>query len=532
MKKLLSVLVCAALLLSLAACGGTGASGGAANAGTGNFTAHEGLPEGDVKLLVHLQCANPTINEEPTEESPTVFNSTRYITNAYTQLYPNVSIEYFYNFKSQDTAGQIEEQSILVSGGTCPDLFFAWGNALQGTGWLQSVTEYFDGPNEYEPGNESWMDMYYDYMWDADQMTRDAHGEIVSVPFYCHTPGTVGIWYNKPLFQEYGVEIPQTWQELCDIALKFKQDGITGYAPWSGNAPINTGNWDFWSMLAPALAVGYEATDYDGDEIVSTEESLRAACEGWYYAQNNECVQNLFRLYKYKYAVVLDDGVEGIDYEGPWVNGKVAMLEDGLWRVPTEASNTKREFDFGIFLHPFVSTDTNVTIDGHNVVLDDASKVRVPEKTESGPDKLGLAVAYSLMKPELQNKTTDVLDYCMDYLKFLSATENMNIVVEEMNGARVGATKTAKTPGVLVEWMSQPFNKALIGTINIGGFGAGDTGTVRNSLLEQYVKNMIPEEEFFLEWDKEWYANIQEYAAEQNFDLSGYEMYIPEGVQA
>ena len=43
---------------------------------------------------------------------------------------------------------------------------------------------------------------------------------------------------------------------------------------------------------------------------------------------------------------------------------------------------------------------------------------------------------------------------------------------------------------------------------------------------------MIPEEEFFLEWDKEWYANIQEYAAEQNFDLSGYEMYIPEGVQA
>lgn len=80
--------------------------------------------------------------------------------------------------------------------------------------------------------------------------------------------------------------------------------------------------------------------------------------------------------------------------------------------------------------------------------------------------------------------------------------------------------------------MSQPFNKKLIGSINVGGFGAGDTGTVRNALLEQYVKDMITEEEFFLEWDKEWYVNIQEYAAEQNFDISGYEMYVPAGVDA
>ena len=69
----------------------------------------------------------------------------------YESLYPNVSIEFFYNFKSNNAAEQIEEQSILVSGGTCPDIFFAWGNALQSTGWLQTVTEYMEGPNEYEP---------------------------------------------------------------------------------------------------------------------------------------------------------------------------------------------------------------------------------------------------------------------------------------------------------------------------------------------------------------------------------------------
>ena len=534
MKKFLALLLAVAMLLTLVACGGTSSeNSGNTVVDTGNFQAHE-MPEGDVKLQVHLQCANPTINEEPTEENPTVFNSTRYIGDAYLALYPNVSLEYFYNFKSTDAPTQIEEQTILVNAGTCPDIFFAWGNSLQGTGWLADVTSYIEGqPNQYEPGNENWTDMYYDYMWDADQMTRDAHNNIVSVPFFCHTPGTVGLFYNKALFEEYGItELPTTWQQLCDTALKFKENNITGYAPWTGNAAPQTGNWDFWSMLAPALAVGYESIDEDGDKIVTTQESLKAAIEGKYYAQNNECVQNLFRLYKYKYAVVEDNGVENIDYETPWVNGQVAILEDGLWRVPTEASNTERQFDYGIFLHPFVSTDTNIEIDGHKVVLDDASKVRVPEKTESGPDKLSLAVAYSLMKPELQNREEIVLDYAMDYLKFLSATENMNIVVEEMAGARVGATKTAKAPKVLEAWMAQSFNKALVGSINVGGFAAGDTVNVRNSLLEQYVKSMITEEEFFQQWDQECYTNFHEYAEEQNFDISGYDEYVPENINA
>lgn len=531
MRKFWSVLISLALLVSMAGCGGSSNSGSSNSGGvvTGDFQAHEGLPSGDVHLLVHLQAGNPTVNTEPTEEDSYVLNSPRIVTNVYTSLYPNVTVEFFYNF-SGNSATQVEEQSILIAGGVSPDIFFAWGNALLATGWLQTVTEYMEGPNEYEPGNESWKEMYYDYMWGANQMTKDAHGEIVSVPFYCHVPGTIGIFYNKPLFQEYGVEIPTTFQELCDLALMFKENGYTGYAP--GGGQIGAGNWDFWSMLSPALAVGYEALDLDGNQIIDVQEDLKAAFEGWYYTENNECVRNLFRLYKYKYAVVHDEGWEDIDYSTAWANGKVAMLEDGLWRLPGEASDTKRPFDYGIFLHPLVNTDTDVTLDGNQIKLDDASKVRVPEMTEAGPDQLELAIAYSLSKPELQNKSQDVLDYCMDYLKFLSATDNLSMMVEEMNGARVGATKSVKTPGVLVEWMSQPFKKALVGGINTQGWGAGDSAAVRGALLEQYVKDMMTEEEFFKAWDQEVYDNLHEYVQEQDFDASGYDEYVPAWVNA
>ena len=34
------------------------------------------------------------------------------------------------------------------------------------------------------------------------------------------------------------------------------------------------------------------------------------------------------------------------------------------------------------------------------------------------------------MKPELQNRPETQLDWAMDYLKFLSATDNMNIVID------------------------------------------------------------------------------------------------------
>ena len=43
---------------------------------------------------------------------------------------------------------------------------------------------------------------------------------------------------------------------------------------------------------------------------------------------------------------------------------------------------------------------------------------------------------------------------------------------------------------------------------------------------------MITEEEFFQQWDQEVYTNIHEYAEEQEFDISGYEEYIPSYVEA
>ena len=66
MKKLLAILLCVAMACSLVACGGGNSSSGG-TVDTGNFQAHEGLPEGEIKLLVHLQESNPSIEDVTTE---------------------------------------------------------------------------------------------------------------------------------------------------------------------------------------------------------------------------------------------------------------------------------------------------------------------------------------------------------------------------------------------------------------------------------------------------------------------------------
>ena len=39
-----------------------------------------------------------------------------------------------------------------------------------------------------------------------------------------------GIYYNKDLFDELGIDVPQTWEELLAAAQKIKDAGYTPFA--------------------------------------------------------------------------------------------------------------------------------------------------------------------------------------------------------------------------------------------------------------------------------------------------------------
>lgn len=268
MKKWIAALLCVAMLLSLAACGGTTSesSGQESQSSESSSAAEEGgessgsvanveLPDEEVTLNVYLHSFNPTVNTEPTEENPNVFLSSQPIADAYMEMYPNVKIEWVRSLVASASDEHLEKMTILVNAGNAPDIFFAWGNAFANQGWLAELNDIMETPNQYEEGNQRWKDMYPEYMWEADQMTMDAKGNIVSVPFTCHPGAAIAYYYNVDLFEQYGKEVPTTWKELMDLGLFFKEEGYTGITSWSGEPKPSTGCWDFWASLAPAYAV-------------------------------------------------------------------------------------------------------------------------------------------------------------------------------------------------------------------------------------------------------------------------------------
>ena len=69
-----------------------------------------------------------------------------------------------------------------------------------------------------------------------------------------YAANAAGVLYNKEMFQEYGWEIPETWDEFIALCEQIQSEGIQ---------PLYFGFKDTWTCLAPwnALAVGLADSD-------------------------------------------------------------------------------------------------------------------------------------------------------------------------------------------------------------------------------------------------------------------------------
>ena len=122
MKKFLALLLALLMLLTLVACGGTTSESSKAEskssesskkeeskseessedpAAAGRFDALQEVDE-QVNLLLYWHNLQPTVNEEPTEESPKVRNACRKITAEWLAAHPNVQVEWCRNLEMNE----------------------------------------------------------------------------------------------------------------------------------------------------------------------------------------------------------------------------------------------------------------------------------------------------------------------------------------------------------------------------------------------------------------------------------------------
>lgn len=502
-KKILSVFLCAFLCFAFCACGSTPAAPADA---WKDILINDGNP---LTLLVDLNTLMPTTNTEPTEQQPIVFRSIQTITDEFTEMFPNVTIQWAYSKKS---AGDWAQWMTTQVQSDPPDIVMMHGSEYSDRDWYVYLDDILDEPNvfaeEGERGSVHWKDMFPEYMW-TSYMTSDAAGNKVAVPVTCYPGTATAYFYNKDIFAELSLSVPRTWEELKNACRKIKEAGYIAIAPWSLNATANIDVWDIQFSLGPTYAEKIKSQwDYDGNGYMTQDELLRAVYEGVFYGQgvNRENILSLYNEVKYKYNNILQTGAASTDYEPLWNQGKVAMMEDGMWRLSAENVNAERKFEYGVFPTPVADSSTSQY----------CADFTLGEGAYNPP----VCESFNICKQAVEKKGEAHLLASKLFLMWLTLPANLNRMVDEKAGESLGAVYGTDIPAEIEDFIRGEFARTPSCQWTRGVTVA--TQNTMSRYFQYWVAGRHSDDQFLKNYDEKLYEGTLNMINSLKIDTSGW----------
>ena len=174
------------------------------------------------------------------------------------------------------------------------------------------------------------------------------NGKLSALPFELNIEG---FWYNKQIFAKNGLQPPQTWDELVQIAASLQQKGIQPFAA-SGKQgwPLTrlVGNYIFRSL---------------GPDALQSVQSGQAKLTDTAYVAAAQAVANLGKQGYFGKGVATLDYMPAVDL---FLQGTAAMLYMGSWELRDFNSPTVNKIgasNIGFF--PFPNVTGGVGNSGH-----------------------------------------------------------------------------------------------------------------------------------------------------------------------
>ena len=131
-----------------------------------------------------------------------------------------------------------EKLVIAMSSGECPDMYSSWSGGPMyeyiDSGFAQPIDDLLDQSD------------LKDKLLDAAIEQGSYNGHVYAIPYL--NVSLAGIFYNKEMFDKYGLEEPKTLADLENICATLKENGITPFALANGSKW--TGSMYFMSLAA------------------------------------------------------------------------------------------------------------------------------------------------------------------------------------------------------------------------------------------------------------------------------------------
>ncbi|QAY68103.1 ABC transporter substrate-binding protein [Paenibacillus protaetiae] len=269
------------------------------------------------------------------------------------------------------------------------------------------------------------------------------------IPF---TANASGIIYNKAMFDELGLTIPKTWDELIATAQKIKDAGKT---------PFYLTLKDSWTLMVPFNSL---STDILGIDFYADRTNGSVKFDS---PQFREVAEKQLKLLDFGEKDMFGKGYN--DGNAAFAKGEAAMYIQGVWAIP-EIQKANPDVKLGVF--PFPATN------------DEASN-----KVISGVDTL-LTISKDTKHPEEAKK----------FIDFLLQPENVQTYIDEQKA--FSAVKGVNQSDESVQGFNAAFESGAIDDFSdhyIPGAVKADTiiqAFLQKKNVDAYVK------QFDTEWDK------------------------------
>ncbi|MCX5600887.1 N-acetylglucosamine/diacetylchitobiose ABC transporter substrate-binding protein [Streptomyces phaeochromogenes] len=208
-------------------------------------------------------------------------------------------------------------------------------------------------------------------------------GDPVWIMYYAYT--VYGVWYSQKALDSLDATYPETWDEMLAVCAKAKKKDMAGWT-YAGKHPYYL-PFSLYPMIAK---VG-------GTEVLDAIDNLEP--NAWKHPAVKACFEAYYELYKKGYILKGTPGLDHIQSQTAWTEGKALFIPNGSW-VENEAAKTMPK-DFNLAVSAPTGIDSSDKMPFGTIWASGGEPFIVPAKaknTDGGMEQLRIMLSEASSK--------------------------------------------------------------------------------------------------------------------------------------
>jgi len=396
------------------------------------------------------------------------------IVDSYEKDHPNVHIK----LVSQANSGYQDWIKAQMATNSLPEIQMNSAASLIDmgkNGLVEDISDAFDSPNKYYE-DKIWKETFVDGSLDSVHEYRVAPA--YNIPLF----GTgIAMFYNKDIYKDLGLEIPENWDEFIENCKVIEEAGIDPIA-YMGQKEGQI-SWTFYELSGDLYIERWldnENLNYNNDNHITKNEIVKAIDTGDFnIATDKEYQEDFKRLVEYfKKYIKYAPNAMGYDEAAAkmlFLSGKAAHLNTGSWDIAGLINNEEVTVDVGVFKYPKLTKDNS----------------QYAGKGISNNCYQSIAISSTV------NKQEGARDAAIDFVKYLTSPEQYKIYID-------GTKNIPSIKGIDVDDVYDSFIEEGYPLIESFMMGSSKVGIQPWSIIKEAMNGKD------IEFNDELFAGMQE----------------------